>query len=272
MNKLKSLLRLILGVVGGALLGNALGVVLSLGIDSSYGYKATGGDWPLSWPNILYIITMSLLVGFFAGFITKRRGKLAGALAQFVPLMFVITLSLILNRDLLGAQDNYQTKPALWTWIGLIPAIIGGALGEHLANDPVSMDVFRRVRWHWLWVWMPLVFFLYSIAGSIRFVIADVVMTWEILFIPRLWILLLFGLPLILTLFYFAFSLPARGTMALLGTLAYGTDMEDRPLSGKQRIGYICFWAVGVPVALIIIWWIDTLILSFLLNRGLKIP
>ena len=59
-------------------------MVLSLGIDSSYGYKATGGDWPLSWPNILYTIGMSSLVGFFAGFFAKRRGKLVGALAQFV--------------------------------------------------------------------------------------------------------------------------------------------------------------------------------------------
>jgi len=272
MNKLQSSLRLILGAVGGALLGNTIGLVLALGIDMSYGYQATGGDWPLSWPNILYTIGMSVLVGFFAGFIAKRRGKLVGALAQFVPLLFIITVSLILNRDILGAQAKYQTRPALWTWIGLIPAIIGGALGEYLANDPQSMDLVKRVRWHWLWVWMPLVFFLCSIAGSIRFVIADVVIAWEILFIPRLWILYLFGLPVILTLFYFTFSLPATSTMALLRTLAYGTDMEDRPLYGKQRSGYICLWAIAVPLALIIIWWIDTLILSFLLNRGLKLP
>src|SRR5437899_1665063 len=164
---------------------------------------------------------MSLLVGFFAGFFAKRRGKLVGALAQFVPVIFILAASLMLNRDILGAQDNYQTRPALWTWIGLIPAIIGGALGEYLANDPKGMDLVKRVRWHWLWVWIPLVFFLFSIAGSIRFIIADFVIAWEILFIPRLWILY-FGLPVIFTLFCLTFSLPATSTMALLGTLAYG--------------------------------------------------
>jgi len=271
MNTLKLSLRLFLAVIGGSLLGNAIGLALALGIDRSYGYTATGGDWPLSWPNILYTTSMSLLVGFFAGFIAQRRGKLVGAMAQFAPMVAIIAASLILNRDILGAHE-YRTSPALWTWIGLIPAIIGGALGDHLANNPKGMDLVKRVRWHWLWVWIPLLFFLYSIAGSIRFVIADAVMVWEILFIPRLWFLYLFGLPLIFTLFYLTFSLPATSTTALLGTLAYGTDMEDQPLYGKKRIGYICLWAIGVPVVLTIIWWIDARILGFLLNEGLKIP
>jgi hypothetical protein len=244
-----------------------------MGIDASYGAQVTGGRWPFTWPNVLYAIIQGLLIGFIAGFISQKRGKLIGALAQVTLLELFVTVSLILNRDLIGAmQTEYETKPALWVWIGLVPAIIGGAWGERTANDPESRGLIRGVRWHWLWVWLPLTIFLYSLAGSIRFLLADLVVAWEVLFIPRLWFLYLIGLPTILTLFYFTFSLPTTATLALLVTLAYGTDVDGQPIYGAKRFRYVSLWAIGAPLVLAVIWLIDVWILGFLVSRGLRIP
>lgn len=267
------ILRFVLAVVGGCLLGNAIAIVAGMGIDASYGAQVTGGRWPFTWPNVLYAIIQGLFIGFFAGFIARKRGKLVAALAQVLLLAFFVALSLVLNRDLIrGIGAEYETAPALWMWIGLIPAIGGGAFGERVANNPEIKELVKGVRWHWLWVWMPLTVFLYSLAGSIRFLIADLLVAWEILFIPRLWLLYLFGLPTILTLFYFTFSLPMTAASALLVTLAHGTNLNDEPIYGWGRFRYVFMWAVGVPVVLAIIWMIDVWVLRFLVSKGLMIP
>ncbi len=273
MAAIRKVVRFLLAVVGGCLLGNVVGIVAGMGIDASYGAQVTGGRWPLTWPNVLYAIMQGVFVGFVAGFIAQKRGKLVGALAQVFLLVFFVGLSLALNRDLFGAmQAKTDTKPALWVWIGLIPAIFGGAWGERTANDAESMELIKGVRWHWLWVWMPLTIFLYSLVGSIRFLIADFVVAWEILFIPRLWFLYLFGLPTIITLFYFTFSLPMTSTTVLLVTLAHGTNLEGQPIYGFKRVLYACTWAVGVPLALAVIWLIDVWILRYLLSKGFRLP
>lgn len=270
---LRRVVRFALAVIAGCILGNVIAIVAAFGIDASYGAQVTGGRWPFTWPNVLYAIIQGLFIGVFAGFIAQKRGKVVGAVAQVILLVFFIALSLALNRNIFGAmQGEPETGPALWTWIGLIPAILGGAWGERTANDPESMELIKGVRWHWLWVWIPLTIFLYSLAGSIRFLIADLVVAWEILFIPRLWFLYLFGLPTIITLFYFTFSLPMTSTTVLLVTLAHGTNLEDQRIYGFKRVRYVCIWAVGVPLALAVIWLIDVWILRFLLSRGFRLP
>ena len=39
-------------------------------------------------------------------------------------------ISIAMNRDILGnIAENVDAKPALWVWIALLPAIIGGQIG-----------------------------------------------------------------------------------------------------------------------------------------------
>ncbi len=127
--KLAKLCRFVIAVIAGAILGNILAVVAALGIDIVYGREVTGGDWLLTTPNVIYAAVIGLLVGLFAGLIAKRRGWLAGTVSQFLPLFVGIAISIYVNRDL---QGNYQVKPAVWTWIGLLPAMLGGHLGSWL--------------------------------------------------------------------------------------------------------------------------------------------
>jgi hypothetical protein len=119
-------LRLLLAVVAGTILGNLSGLLVAIGIDAIYGREVTGGVWSFTLPNILYAMAIGFLSGLFAGLIARCRGGLLGALAQFLPLFAMIAVSLYFNRDLSG---QWEVKPAVWTWIGLIPAIIGGRLG-----------------------------------------------------------------------------------------------------------------------------------------------
>jgi hypothetical protein len=70
------------------------------------------------------------MTGYAAGWIATKRGKLIGALAAFFFLLFYIVLSIVVNRDYTAYMEaNYDTKPALWIWIALVPAIIGEHLG-----------------------------------------------------------------------------------------------------------------------------------------------
>jgi hypothetical protein len=142
LNKLRPPLAIVVGVV----LGNFVAVFAAAGIDASYGAVVTGGQWSLTLPNIIYAAIIGFLTGFFAGFIGKKRGALLAAISQLVPLFLAISVALYLNRDILA---GHQVKPAVWTWIGLLPAIIGGALGARLANNETAIALLKSVGWHW---------------------------------------------------------------------------------------------------------------------------
>jgi hypothetical protein len=139
--------RILAGLCLGSLVGNITAIPFGLVIDAAYGAEVTGGQWHLSVPNILYTAIMGLLTGLAAGIISGRKGWLIGALAQFFPLTVVIVGSIIRNQDLLSMAE---VPPATWTWIGLLPAIVGGRLGErvlpksdvvHRAVDPRPFEV-----------------------------------------------------------------------------------------------------------------------------------
>lgn len=129
-------------VIGGLLLGPAFGIVaaipFALVIDAAYGHEVTGGQWHLTLPNIIYSGIIGLLTGLAAGMIVGRKGWLIGALAQFVPLTLVIFVSIVRNRDVFSMAE---VPPATWTWIGLLPAVVGGYLGERVTSHGIGRDL-----------------------------------------------------------------------------------------------------------------------------------
>jgi hypothetical protein len=163
-------LRMPLAVVAGAVLGNLSAIVAAAGIDASYGEEVTGGQWSLTLPNVIYAAIIGFFTGFFAGFIGKKRGALLGAISQFLPLLLAISVALYLNRDILA---RYQIKPAVWTWIGLVPAIIGGVLGARLANNERTSSLLKSVRWHWSWLWIVLLGYVFVLGRVCKYCLMD---------------------------------------------------------------------------------------------------
>jgi hypothetical protein len=259
--------RILVAIIAGAIFGNLVALFGAFGIDSSYGEEVTGGQWSCTIPNIIYAVVIGFLTGFFTGFIAKKRGGLLGALSQFLPLLAIVLFCLYINRDLLG---GWQVKPAVWTWIGLIPAIVGGMCGEHLVNNADAILLLKAIPWHWSWIWLVLLMYVFFLAGSIRFYLIDLVMGWEVLFVPRLWIAMLFTVPLISSLFYATISLPLLSMTMLLALLVKSDDGEQ--LSNSQRIIGVLFAVIGVPIILILVWWVNSFALDFLETNGLWIP
>jgi hypothetical protein len=74
---------------------------------------------------VLVAIFTGFATGWFAGWIAGKRGKLIAALSNFFLLVAVIGMSIAVNRDLIG-NSHFAAQPAIWTWIGLLPAILAG--------------------------------------------------------------------------------------------------------------------------------------------------
>jgi hypothetical protein len=253
-----------LAVVAGAVFGNLCAIVAAAGIDASYREEVTGGQWSLTLPNVIYAAIIGFLTGFFAGFIGKKRGALLGAISQFLPLLLAISVALYLNRDILA---RYQTKPAVWTWIGLVPAIIGGVLGARLANNERTISLLKSVRWHWSWLWIVLLGYVFVLAGSIRFLLSDLLMLCQILFKSEGGIVEHLTYPIFSLLFFATISLPFFGVTMLLEVLGK-PDHGEQLLSNVPAIGRVCFAIIGVPVVAMLLWYLNSLVLNFFLPQG----
>ena len=81
---------------------------------------------------------IGLLTGLAAGIIVGRMGWLIGGLAQFVPLNLVFVASIIRNRDVLS---TLEVPAATWIWIGLVPALVAGYVGERASRRGIGLDV-----------------------------------------------------------------------------------------------------------------------------------
>jgi hypothetical protein len=131
----RSVARFMTALVVASIAGEIVAVPAAFFVDIVVGGNVTGGRWPLNVENVVVVCFKGLAIGCIAGSIVKKRGMLVGALAAFVPLWFFITVSLIMNRDptaMIAAQ--YDTKPAVWSWIALAPAMISGHFAAKAAS------------------------------------------------------------------------------------------------------------------------------------------
>ncbi|MCX7167781.1 MAG: hypothetical protein NTV11_16105 [Rhodocyclales bacterium] len=124
------LIRAPLAVVGGVVIGQIAQVPLALLLDLVWQNDVTGGRWPFTLPNVLLACMVGLLAGFSTGWIAGRRGKLLGAIGIFLPLWLLLTVTVMKNVDPTEYFEQiYDTRPALWVWIALVPGIVGGHFG-----------------------------------------------------------------------------------------------------------------------------------------------
>jgi hypothetical protein len=105
-------------------------------IDIIVGREVTGGRWSLNVANIILSIIQGAAVGSVAGAIAKKRGVLISAIAVFLPNFAFSLLEVIKNRDMSDyVAITYDTKPALWAWIALIPAMVCGHVFSKAARQ-----------------------------------------------------------------------------------------------------------------------------------------
>lgn len=256
---MKKMLRFIFAIIFGFLLGNLIAMVASVGIDASYNANVTGQPWNFTLPNVEYSIVIGFLGGFIGGMIAKKKGVIIGVIIQLLPISFL----------LLGTQTRYEVNPIIWQLIGLVPAMYGGYLGEMLVNNEELWSMLKNIKWNWIWFWIVLLISLYLIAISFRFLINDFVMGWKVIFIPRLWLFAIFGFPIVTGLLYATFSVPFMGLGYLIDIL--GNKTETRMYKGNHKTGMVFLIIFGVPIALYILYFINTFILNFLVSNGLRL-
>jgi hypothetical protein len=115
----------------------------ALFIDIVAGAEVTGGRWPLNLANIVLVCFKGSVIGCVAGTIAKRRGMLVAGVATFLPLEVFVAMEIIRNRDMSEyIAITYETEPALWVWVALPPAMIGGYLAAKGAKDRRAHVVF----------------------------------------------------------------------------------------------------------------------------------
>lgn len=150
---IKQWLRYGVAVIISPLIGEIFGIPLAIVLDVLWGHEVTGGIWELTFPNLLLVVLKAAIVGFSAGWIAQRHGALVAIFANFFLLTAAIAISVSLNRDLLGGLHT-ATKPALWAWIGLMPAATAGyfttryrhlGLAPFLATFGVGMSIVLQI-------------------------------------------------------------------------------------------------------------------------------
>jgi len=133
-----AIFRFVAAIIVAAIVGELGAIPAALFIDIVAGADVTGGRWPLNIPNVVLVCFKGLVVGCVAGLIAKKRGMLVAALANFLPLQVFIVGTLIINRDPTEyLKTIYDTHPSLWTWIGLVPAMVSGHFAAKTAQQGV---------------------------------------------------------------------------------------------------------------------------------------
>jgi lipopolysaccharide export LptBFGC system permease protein LptF len=92
--------------------------------------------------SVVECVASGFYVGFLAGLIAGRRGKLIAAIADFLPLTLLILISLALNRDLLQARASGMSLTD-WTWLALVPAVLGGHLATRTKRPDLLEEMLR---------------------------------------------------------------------------------------------------------------------------------
>jgi len=130
--------RFVAAIIVAPIVGELAAIPAAFFIDIVVGAEVTGGRWPLNVPNVVLVCFKGLVVGCVAGLIAKKRGMLVAALANFLPLQVFIVGTLIINLDPTEyLKTIYDTHPSLWTWIGLVPAMVAGHFAARTAQQGV---------------------------------------------------------------------------------------------------------------------------------------
>jgi hypothetical protein len=125
------------------ILGTIFTMIAAVALDAVIGKTVTGGVWALSIPNVIVILLTGFYTGFMAALFAGRRGLLVAGLANWLPLILLVVLSLMLNRDAIRTRAGASV--ADWVWIGFLPALAGGYIGAPRVRRKRAADKTAEV-------------------------------------------------------------------------------------------------------------------------------
>ncbi len=135
--------KVLLAIIGGLITITIFRYTLSLAIESRYGIDTDTrymGRTQFSFAIVFTIIISSFIGAFFAGSVTKRKGWLFGVLLVLIPFSFLVVFMFIgLSGKPLTPSGRIWLRHgimdcSIWTAIQLVPCLVGGLMGEKMAN------------------------------------------------------------------------------------------------------------------------------------------
>jgi hypothetical protein len=132
----RKFVRYIVAIGIAIIVGQIAQVSAAVFIDVIRGHEVTPGRWTFYAANAIVILIQGAAVGSAAGAIAKKHGMLISGIAILLPLVIFGLLELIGNQTFYDyIATIYDTNPALWGWIALIPAMGCGHLFSKLAQQ-----------------------------------------------------------------------------------------------------------------------------------------
>jgi hypothetical protein len=125
------------------ILGTIFTAITAIAVDTAIGKAMIGGAWTLSLPNVIVMLLTGFYTGFLAALFAGRRGLLMAGLANWLPFVLLVTISLMANRNL--ASTTAGASLADWVWIGFVPALAGGYVGAPRAGRKRPVDKAAEV-------------------------------------------------------------------------------------------------------------------------------
>jgi hypothetical protein len=132
----RQLVRYLVAIIVAMVVGQITQILTAIFIDIIVGHEVTGGRWSLNIANVILVCIQGCAVGLIAGAIARKRGPLISAISIFLPLLIFLLIAGIKNQDMSDySASTYDTKPALWIWIALVPAMICGHLSAKIVRN-----------------------------------------------------------------------------------------------------------------------------------------
>jgi uncharacterized protein DUF6804 len=207
-----------------------------------------------------FLIITAFAGAMTAGFLARRRGILAGLLANgfYIPFLAYATFSTFAGRETYFiAQLPDVLPPQIQVLFGLlfllVAACIGGLLGERFYSPKIDFDrgqdrvTIFGIRWqHYLWI-LPLVFYPFLASAIMilfawaRVLWADFSYAWHpsLWFSSTSWLLVAIGPALLWGSVYIA----AGGLIRFFSAMRYGRN----PLNFWQKFGRAVLYGIGAP-------------------------
>ena len=207
--------------------------------------------------NLIIRIVIAFFVAVIAGFIARRKGILAGLLANSLyALIFagILGFSLARGVDKLVGNISLQLYSFLQFLFIILASIFGGLLGEKYYSPDKDLDLEKDkltilgVRWpHYFWI-LPFIF--YPFLASTIIVIYAGILTFLVNFYfgihPSLWFNIAWWI------YFFIIPMVVFGAAWIMigGFIRFYEIMQYKQIESKgwKKFGQVLLYGIGAPI------------------------
>jgi hypothetical protein len=101
-------------------------------VSAVFGRGTIGAGWKFTFLNVTLVALTGFYTGFLAALFAGRRGLLIAGLANWTPIVVLVTMSLIMKRA--WSTPHGEISASDWAWIGFLPSLAGGYVGAPRAR------------------------------------------------------------------------------------------------------------------------------------------